>query len=103
MPSQEQIQELRDKCSWQWTQLNGVKGRLFTGPNGNTLFLPAAGGYWGDSLSDAGSWGVYWSRTLNSSAPIYSYYLFFYSGDVFWHDSSRSNGHTVRAVRVPQN
>ena len=64
MPSLEQIQELIDNCTWQWTQRNGVNGQLFTGPNGNTMFLPAASGIWGDSIDDVGSVGYYWSRTL---------------------------------------
>ena len=45
MPSLEQIQELLDNCSWQWTLKNGVYGQLGTGPNGITIFcqLLAAG------------------------------------------------------------
>ena len=43
IPTTEQQQELRNECTWTWTERNGVSGKLVTGPNGNTIFLPAAG------------------------------------------------------------
>ena len=104
MPSLEQIQELIDNCTWQWTQRNGVNGQLGTGPNGNTIFLPAAGSRWNESLLVVGSHGLYWSRALDSSLPDGAYGLDFGSGDVYWGNyDSRSYGFTVRAVRVSQN
>ena len=106
MPSYDQIVELCNSCSWQWTQRNGVYGQLVTGPNGNTMFLPAAGYRWDDSLSDAGSDGYSWSRTLNSSGPRNAFSLYFGSGDWgwgYWISNYRYNGFTVRAVRVSQN
>jgi len=102
MPTREQIQELCDKCTWTWTQRNGVNGQLVTGPNGNTLFLPAAGGRWDESLYQAGTDGFCWSRTLGTSGPSYAYRLYFYSGDWgCWKDGLRGGGLAVRAVRVP--
>ena len=100
MPSLEQIQELRDNCGWQWTQRNGVNGKLGTGPNGNTIFLPAAGVRWIKSLSGVGSNGSYWSRMLYSSNPHYAYSLGFNSGNGRWYRNHRDDGLTVRAVRV---
>ena len=101
MPSLEQIQELKYNCTWQWTQRNGVNGQLGTGPNGNTIFLPAAGNRWDESLYDAGSDGYAWSRTLYSSSPGSAYGLYFRSGNWrYWGSSYRYYGHTVRAVRV---
>ena len=41
MPSQSQIKELVENCTHEWTTLNGVNGRNFTGTNGGTIFLPA--------------------------------------------------------------
>lgn len=102
MPSLEQMQELCDNCAWQWTQRNGVNGQLVTGPNGNTMFLPAAGWRWDESLRQAGSHGNYWSRTLYSGGSGGAFDLNFYSGGWGnWYGSSRPNGFTVRAVRVP--
>lgn len=102
MPSVEQIQELCNNCTWQWANRNGVNGQLVTGPNGNTMFLPAAGCCEYGLFEGAGSDVFFWSRTLNSGQPSNAYALYFDSegwGD--WHDSNdRHNGHSVRAVRV---
>ena len=101
MPSTEQIQELIDNCTWQSTQRNGVNGRLVTGPNGNTLFLPAAGYRWFESLYGVGSDGFYWSRTLDAGEPSRAFGLYFYWGDwAGWDDGMRLGGFAVRAVRV---
>ena len=104
MPSLEQIQELMDNCTSQWTTRNGVKGRLFTSNiNGASLFLPAAALRWGSDLNGAGTGGYYWSRTLNSGGPSSAYYLLFNSGGVNWRGNGRYYGQSVRAVRVVQN
>ena len=99
MPSVEQIDELTD-CSAQWTQRNGVFGMLFTGPNGNTLFLPAAGFRMDDLLEDAGSTGFYWSFTLSNGASNFAYCLYFDSEDRGYSHFYRECGFTVRAVRA---
>ena len=108
MPTLEQLQELIEKCNWQWTQMNNVKGHLVTGPNGNSFFLPAAGGR-SSNLYNDGKFAYYWSRTLCSSGKLTieaadqgeAYILFFNSGGDHhvWYDS-RYEGNTVRAVRV---
>ena len=105
MPSPEQIQELLNNCSRQWTKRNGVKGRLFTSKiNGASLFLPAAGYRYGSNLNNAGSYGYYWLRVLNSSTPNYAYNLYFNSGSVAFNEIGyRINARSVRAVRVSQN
>jgi hypothetical protein len=103
MPSLEQIQELIDNCTWQWTQRNGVNGQLGTGPNGNTIFLPAAGGRFDEPHSYLGSRDYYWSRTLNSGHPCRAYDLSFDPGDVYLANYDRPYGFPVRAVRVSQN
>ena len=104
MPTYGQMSELIDNCSMQWIQCNGVFGELLTGPNGNTLFLPAAGYHYG-TLDDAGSYGYYWSRTLRSSSdPYNARRVCFNSENVYWYGNRyRNYGLTVRAVRVPQN
>ena len=99
MPTLEQQEELCEECTWQWTTLNGVNGYMITGSNGKTIFMPAAGYRWNDSLDDAGSYGCYWSRTLYSS-PYYAYNLYFDSGYVYWFYDYRNSGFPVRAVRV---
>ena len=43
IPTLKEIQELINNCTWEHTSISGVKGMLVTGPNGNSIFLPAAG------------------------------------------------------------
>ena len=57
MPTKEEQDELRNNCTWTWTSQNGVNGRLVTGPNGKSIFLPAAGVRGGACLHNAGSYG----------------------------------------------
>ncbi|MBP5650137.1 MAG: hypothetical protein J6X01_03555, partial [Bacteroidales bacterium] len=41
LPTKEQCEELIDKCTWTWQSNGSYK---VTGPNGNSIILPAAGG-----------------------------------------------------------
>ena len=99
MPTKAQCDELRNNCSSTWTTQNGVNGRKFTGPNGGTIFLPAAGRRWDSDLYYAGSSGDYWSSSLYGSIPYDARNLDFGSDDAVWNCSYRSRGLTVRPVR----
>ena len=106
MPTIEQQQELINNCTSVWTTQNGVNGQLLTGPNGNTLFLPAAGSRFRDSLNYAGKWGFYLSRSLYSPRNAFCLYFYWYleiGGGISWSYCGRGDGITVRAVRVSQN
>ena len=101
MPSLSQIQELLDNCSQQWTQKNGVNGILVTGPSGGQVFLPAAGYRSYDDLNGVGSWGYYWSSSLDPDNDDGAYDLSFRSGLWYWGWSDDLvYGLSVRAVRV---
>ena len=100
-PDKAQQDELREQCTWTWVIQNGVEGRLVTGPNGNTLFLPASGFRSEGSLYDKGSYGHCWSRY--SDFPLFAYYLYFTSPNVGSDRYNRYCGRPVRAVRVSQN
>ena len=102
MPSYDQQTELLTKCTWTWTTKSGKNGYEVVGPNGNSLFLPAAGYRNVTSLDGVGGYGYYWSRTLHSSRPYCAYVLDFYSGLVVWNYYGRCGGRSVRPVRVPQ-
>ena len=97
MPSLDQIKLLL-YCSNEWTEVNGIKGRKFTAPNGGSIFLPAAGDRWGDELYRAGDYGYYWSSTQNPSDSSSAYYLHFTSGGMYWDNYSRTLGRSVRPV-----
>lgn len=98
MPNKEQMEELKYKCFSEWTTENGVNGKRFTGPNGASVFLPAAGYRWKDDLSDAGSRGYYWSSTLYESSTVYAWILYFSSLDVYTNNKRRYDGRPVRPV-----
>lgn len=67
IPTQSEIQELMDKCTWIWTVQGNVNGYMVVGPNGNSIFLPAAGEVGESSLNSVGGLGSYWSSTLDES------------------------------------
>ena len=116
MPTDTEWQELYDNTTYTNATLNGVKGKLFTGSNGNGLFLPVAGYRDGNYLQDASSQGRYWSNSLNNfpnSARgvhfTWSYYnwdwgYFKMSSNGRYFDTSSDNryyGQSVRAVHSP--
>ena len=79
MPSYSQMSELKGKCSSEWTTVNGVEGRKFTGPNGYSIFLPAAGERAYSRHDEQGSYAYYWSTSLRSYYPERAYRLNFNS------------------------
>lgn len=96
-PTVDQIDELLSKCSHTWTIQNGVGGRKFTGPNGGTIFLPAAGNYWNGEFYGVGTDGNYWSSTPYDEGHAYGLRL--HSGYAIRYNSYRFDGHSVRPVR----
>ncbi len=64
-PKNSEWKELINNCTWKWTTRNGVNGMLLTGPNGKSIFLPAAG-YYRPNLTDRGYYGSYWSSSYGS-------------------------------------
>ena len=99
MPTLEQIKELITECSRQWTEVGGVNGVMVTGPNGNSIFLPAAGlrNEFNGSIAFVGSYGYAWSASPDSSNGGHG--LGLDSGYWSWNDSDRSYGFPVRAVK----
>ncbi len=98
MPTLSEMQELLNNCSHEWSPQNGINGIRVTGPNGNSVFLPAAGYRWDESLYYDGSSGCYWSGTLDSGGEYGAYDLGFNSGTWGWGRYSRGSGHSVRPV-----
>lgn len=97
MPTKDELDELHDKCTWAWIIRNGVGGRLVTGPNGKSIFLPAAGCRNDGSFYAAG--GQYWSSSLYKyNASDIAYLLKFTSSNVSSSSSLRDYGCSVRAV-----
>ena len=100
MPTRAEQDELRNSCTWEWTTLDGVKGYRVTGPNGNSIFLPAAGYRHGTGVSFRGSDGNFWSSSFDSIYCFDACYLYWYdSGNSIWYSyGHRCVGHSVRPV-----
>lgn len=101
LPTKAELEELMDKCTWTWTWTtkNRVKGYKVTGPNGNSIFLPATGVRVGSSLNDPGGGGSYWSSSPGEGDFRGSYFLVFgwtYQS-VDWTGGCHY-GHSVRPV-----
>ena len=105
MPTNSELNELFS-LSCVWTQINGVSGYLITGPNGNTLFMPAAGYSSNTSNYYQGTYGYYWSNVLalvNSRAmDVYIYSKNGGDGVAMNYTFLRYYGCSVRAVRMSQ-
>lgn len=99
MPTKTEFEELLNGCIWEWTTQNGVNGYVVTGPNGNNIFLPAAGNRSEDVLYYNGSFGFYWSSTPGSKDNTQgAHYLGFGSSDQGMSWDSCYLGLTVRPV-----
>ncbi len=98
IPTLQQFRELLDNCTSEWTLVNGVEGRCFIGPNGASVFLPAAGNRNGASRVLVGSSGNYWSSTWGTSDASRANELIFDSGYTNTHTTYRYNGRSVRPV-----
>ena len=98
MPTVEEFSELVCRCDWEWTSQGGRNGYKVTGPNGNSIFLPAAGWRLGESLYDAGGLGYYWSSTPDGGGAQDACVLLFVSGNFFVGCSSHEGGRSVRPV-----
>ena len=98
MPTKAEQDELRNNCTWNWTTLNGVNGYRITGPNGNSIFLPAAGYRDGTEVRFQGSDGGYLSSSLSSYHSYDAYNLHFGSRYYDWFYYYRYSGRSVRPV-----
>ena len=103
MPTKRELQDLVDKCDWNWTTMNGVNGYKVRGKGdyaAASIFLPAAGYGYRTSLTDADSSGYYWSSGP-SSGNHNAGRLYFYSnsGGIYTNDDYRYYGQSVRPVQ----
>lgn len=73
MPTKEEFQELKDQCNWEWTQINNTNGYKVTGPNGNSIFLPATGFNALGVLIYVNEGFGYWTSNKSSDQNAYSF------------------------------
>ena len=108
MPTIEEQNELLNECVWEWTSVDEVNGYNVIGPNGNSVFLPAAGFRYGNELYDAGRRGCYWAGSLATDYCYKACGLGFYDSAYEYNDNDRYSygwyyydrylGQTIRPV-----
>ena len=96
MPTVEEFQELLVSCTWEWCVQGGVNGHRVTGPNGNKIFLPAAGSRDGKVLNYESYCAFYWSTTPNNLNDAFS--LGYETANVNIYYGLRHFGEPVRPV-----
>ena len=96
MPTFEQMNELLDMCHWKWDNI--CRGYNVIGPNGNSIFLPAAGCRYSGSLGAARVGGYYWTRSLCPYNTSLAYVIEFDYDNVYDGYLDRYCGQSVRAV-----
>lgn len=106
IPSLNEVRELVEQCTWMWTETNGVCGMKVTGPNGNSIFLPATGYCWGGLCYGEEDFGYYWTDTQRGYFNYdHAWALYFdYSGAHSWNNHFRRyHGHVIRPVLTKSN
>lgn len=82
LPTKYEFEELKERCSWEWTIYNNVKGVKVTGPNGNSIFLPLAGyRFQSTYVNFRDSKGCYWGdgSVMDPATGRVATYLYFSS------------------------
>jgi hypothetical protein len=109
VPTNDEFKELISECTWSWQEHNGVCGYEVTGPNGNSIFLPAGGYNPSSHIMSKGEYGAYWSAEIGSERRIGMteahidyhrgcFLAFFPGGTINVTSGDRNVGNLVRAV-----
>ena len=80
MPTNDELTELRNNCTWTPTTQNGVKGSTVTGPNGKSIFIPIS----------KGTSGAFTAEFLSSSLSTYSNDAYRYVHALSYHYDNNS-------------
>ena len=99
MPSIDELIELKTICRWKWVRNGGRKGYIVTGPNGNSIYLPAAGLRANQKVSyiEVPN-GYYWSRSLYQKGSGLAGLLWFNSNGVNASVDAREAKASIRPV-----
>ena len=96
IPSPAEINELKDECEWTWTSINNVNGYEVKGPNGNTIFLPAAGVFY-ETLDNVGKGGIY-RANAKIGKTTFNLHLDEKYGVRAYYENEAQPGHSIRPV-----
>lgn len=95
LPTKEEFENLNKYFS-RWN--DEKKGLEIMTNNGDILFFPACGFYYGTSSFNVGSIGCYWSSTMDENDSDFAYYFYFdsnYKGTGYY---NRSEKYPIRLV-----
>lgn len=101
LPTLDELQELMN-CRHRWMKYNNVSGYMFTGPNGNNIFLPAAGCRDGEEMYYVGAVGYYWTGTLGTDPNMHgqrAHRLYIGAEGINSNPAVRYSGFCVRPVK----
>ena len=99
MPTFDEVSELFNVCTTEWTVVNGISGQKITAPNGNSIFLPAAGYRIDEEIKALNSECYYWSSSLKIGGYCNSAHSFFFSGATSSQiNNGRCEGLSVRPI-----
>lgn len=102
MATPEEWEELLNECDWTWTTSHGVNGYLVKskkkGYTSKSIFLPAGGNCEGAKKVDEGSFGHYWTSSVNMSYTYDARSFFFRSGRAYIDYYYRYYGFLIRPV-----
>ena len=98
MPTKEELEELRDSCTWVFTTRNNVKGYVISsnkpGYTERSIFLPTAGNRIDINLYNVGVEFGLWSNSINTDRPGLAWILSYKTMDYI----GRGFGFSVRPV-----
>lgn len=107
MPTNDDFEELKEYCSWEWTNDykedgSNCAGYIIkstnTGYVGVQIFLPAAGCMEGNDMNYEGKSGYYWTSTIDKFDSSKGMYLSITPDNLPTFSNPRFNGQSVRAV-----
>ncbi|WP_239063745.1 hypothetical protein [Bacteroides sp. 51] len=103
MPTVADFEELFSLCTKEWIEMDGVTGYKLTGPNGNSIFLPAAGSRIGNDVTNEGTEGYYLTGAINPSNPQFAISYQFNAGVDTKTTAAVYQAMAVRAVSTAKN
>ena len=100
MPNYDDLEELIKWTTTTKMKVNGVKGILFTGANGQSVFFPFAGDMHDNQLTGEGEYGYFWSASQARGYDSGAYNIFITDKPSATINYGRRHlGRTVRPVR----
>lgn len=102
IPTKDDVSELIENTTSEWIadyNSTGVSGRLFTGVNGNSIFIPASGCISGEEHLGGAGYCQAWSSSLSTNNETRALCLYFDAEQVFRASDFRSQGFVIRPVK----